>query len=248
VTRPTVSVVIPVRDGAEYIARAVSSVLDQSVTPDAVLVVDDGSRDASVAVASRFGPPVTVISTPPRGAAAARNCGIREATTAAVGFLDVDDTWPSDRLERHLDVLSERDDVDIVLGATRYVGLSARERRRYRFPGREPIAVVMFLGATTVRRSVFRDHHGFDESLRRFEDWDWFLRMRELGVAIHVDAAVAAEYRRRPGSASQTTLPGDATVHEVLKRSLDRRRARGVASRPLDPLSIVPPNNAGPPW
>jgi glycosyltransferase involved in cell wall biosynthesis len=244
VTRPTVTVVIPVRDGAGHVGRALASVVAQTVPPDAVAVVDDGSRDATVAVASRFGPPVTVVSTPPRGAAAARNRGIRDATTDTIAFLDADDTWPSDRLERHLAILAARDDAAVVLGATRYIGLSPAERARYRFPGPETTAVVMHLGAATVRRSVFRANGLLDESLRRYEDWDWFIRIRELGVVIHVDGAVANQYRRRPGSTSQVSRPGDPTVHQVLKRSLDRRRAGGAAPGPIGPMSSIPPASA----
>lgn len=239
--RPTVTVVIPVRNGEAHVGRAVASVLAQSVIPDAVLVVDDGSRDATVAVASASGPPVTVITTPPRGAAAARNRGIRASTTATVAFIDSDDTWPSDRLERHLDILAARDDVDLVLGVTRYVDLSPEERLRYRFPGPDETAVAMSFGAATIRRTVFLEHGCLDESLRRYEDWDWFLRIRECGVAIHVDDRVANEYRRRADSTSQVARPGDPTVHQVLKRSLDRRRAAGAASRPLGALPITPP-------
>lgn len=239
--RPTVTVVIPVRDGASHVGRALASVLEQTVPPEAVLVVDDGSRDATVSVASEFGPLVTVVSTPPRGAAAARNRGIRDATTHAVTFLDADNTWPSDRLERHLTILAARDDVEVVLGVTRYVGLSPEQRARHRFPGPDTTAVAMSFGAATARRSVFVVHGLIDESLRCYEDWDWFLRIRERGVVIHVDGAVANERRLRPGSTSQVKLPGDPTVHQVLKRSLDRRRAQGTAPGRLGSLPLFPP-------
>jgi len=240
-TRPTVTVVIPVRDGADHVARALDSVLTQSSAPDAVAVIDDGSRDDTVAVVRAFGPPVAIVSTPPRGAAAARNRGIRDATTDAVTFVDADDTWPPGRLERHLDLLASNADADLVLGATRYVGLSTAERARYRFPGPESVAVVMHLGAATVRRTVFTEHGLLDESLRRYEDWDWFLRIRERGVRLHVDDNVANEYRRRPGSTSQVARPGDPTMHDLLKRSLDRRRAGGDTAAPIGSRLTQPP-------
>jgi glycosyltransferase involved in cell wall biosynthesis len=241
VTRPTVTVVIPVRDGADHVARALHSVLAQSVVPDVVSVVDDGSHDDTVAVVSAFGPPVTLVSTSPRGAAAARNRGIHDATTDTVTFVDADDTWPPGRMERHLAILDADPSVDVVLGATRYLGLSAEERSRYRFRGPEPIAVVMHLGAATVRRGAFAEHGLLDESLRRYEDWDWFLRIRERGVHIHVDEEVANEYRRRPGSTSQVARPGDPTMHDLLKRSLDRRRAGGGAAAPISTTLTPPP-------
>jgi glycosyltransferase involved in cell wall biosynthesis len=239
-TRPTVTAVIPVRDGADHVARALESVLAQSVTPDVVSVVDDGSSDGTAAVVAAFGPPVALVSTPPRGVAAARNRGIRDATTDAVTFLDADDTWPSGRVERHLAILAADPAVEVVLGATRYFDLSPEERAKYRFAGPEPVAVVMHFGAATVRREVFAEHGLLDESLRSHEDWDWFLRIRERNVRIHVDRDVANEYRRRPGSTSQITLPGDPTRHDILKRSLDRRRAGGGTAAPIT-TTITPP-------
>jgi glycosyltransferase involved in cell wall biosynthesis len=241
VIRPTVTVVIPVRDGADHVARALESVLAQSVTPDLVSVIDDGSDDQTVAVVTAFGPPVTVVSTPPLGAAAARNRGIRDATTDTLTFLDADDTWPPGRMQRHLEILAADPSVDVVLGATRYIGLSAEERSRYRFPGPESVAVVMSLSAATMRRAVFTEHGLLDEALRRYEDWDWFLRIRERGVRIHVDDDVANEYRRRPGSTSQVARPGDPTMHDLLKRSLDRRRAAGGSADPIGPTLTQPP-------
>jgi glycosyltransferase involved in cell wall biosynthesis len=235
-----VTVVIPVRDGAGHVGRAIESVLAQSVAADAVLVVDDGSTDDTVAVVTRFGDRVAGVSTPPRGAAAARNRGVRDATTDAIAFLDADDTWPVDRLERHLAVLAARHDVDVVLGATRYLDLPPEELARYRFPNDETTAVVMHLGAATVRRSVFDAHGMLDESLRCYEDWDWFLKLREAGVALHVDGAIANEYRRRPGSTSQLSRPGDPTLPALLKRSLDRRRAHGAAAGAIAPLPLDP--------
>ena len=245
-SQPTVTVVIPVRDGAEHLARALESVLAQSVPPDVVSVVDDGSRDDTVAIAAAFGPPIAVVSTPPSGAAAARNRGIGDATTDAVTFLDADDTWPPNRMERHVEILATRPEVAVVLGPTRYIGLSAEERGRYRFPGPEPVGVVMSLSAATMRRAVFTEHGLLDETLRRYEDWDWFLRIREAGVRIHVDDVVANEYRRRPGSTSQVAHPGDPTMHDLLKRSLDRRRRGGGPAAPIGP-TLTPPAAPGSP-
>jgi glycosyltransferase involved in cell wall biosynthesis len=242
VTELTATVVIPVRDGAGYVARALESVLAQTSPPAVVSVIDDGSRDDTVSVVSRFARDVTLVSTPPHGAAAARNRGICDATTDVVAFLDADDSWPRDRLERHLAIFAANDDADVVLGATRYDGLSPDEQARYRFTGPETVAVVMHLGAATIRRSVFLEHGLLDDSLRLHEDWDWFLRIRERGVRIQVDGAVANLYRRRPESASRVRRPGDPTMNQVLKRSLDRRRAAGATPDPIGPLPLPPPS------
>lgn len=97
-----VSVVIPCYNRAGILGRAIRSALAQTVVPDEIIVVDDGSRDESVAVARGFGDRVRVIEQPNGGAAAARNRGIAAAQGDWIAFLDSDDEWNSDKLERQL--------------------------------------------------------------------------------------------------------------------------------------------------
>jgi len=120
-----------------------------------------------------------------------------------------------------------------------------------KLPPNKPIAKAMIkqtatiiakpVSAPLVRRELFEKVGFFDESLRRYEDWDWFLRIRERGVRLHVDDNVANEYRRRPGSTSQVARPGDPTMHDLLKRSLDRRRAGGDTAAPIGSRLTQPP-------
>ena len=86
-----VGVVIPCRDGAGTLAQTIRSVLAQTAPPAEVRVIDDGSRDASRAVAEGFGPPVSVHPGPARGAAAARSAGAALAAADRLMFLDADD-------------------------------------------------------------------------------------------------------------------------------------------------------------
>lgn len=97
---PTVAVVIPVRNGRSLIRRAVASALAQSRLPDEIVVVDDGSTDGTGAVVREFGEGVTLIETPQQGVAAARNTGVAAASSDFVAFLDADDYWEPDHLER----------------------------------------------------------------------------------------------------------------------------------------------------
>jgi glycosyltransferase involved in cell wall biosynthesis len=90
-----VSVVIPVFNGAATIGRAITSVLAQRFDGDRleVIVVNDGSTDASAEVLRGFGDRIRVINQPNRGAAAARNVGAAAARGEYLAFLDADDTW-----------------------------------------------------------------------------------------------------------------------------------------------------------
>ncbi len=104
------SVVIPCRDAAPWLAQAIGSSLDQSVPPLEVIVVDDGSSDESLAVArscaDRHGERVRVIAETPGGASRARNIGARAARGDALMFLDADDVLAPDALGALADALA----------------------------------------------------------------------------------------------------------------------------------------------
>ncbi len=100
---PTVSVVIPCYNGAKFIRETLDSVLAQTVAPIEVLVVDDGSTDDSAAIAESYALPVRVIRQTNQGESVARNHGIDEARGDWIAFVDADDVWTPNKLERQLE-------------------------------------------------------------------------------------------------------------------------------------------------
>src|SRR5439155_617666 len=88
-----VSAVIPVHNGADYVAEAVRSTLNQTRAPIECLVIDDGSNDATAEVVREFGDDVAYIRSERQGVSAARNRGARLARGGLIGFLDHDDVW-----------------------------------------------------------------------------------------------------------------------------------------------------------
>ena len=200
------------------------------------MVVDDGSYDDTAEVAKHAGPEIDVVRQTNRGPSAARNAGIRQARGEFVAFLDADDAWCAGWLETALDRFATDDDLDVVLGRVRYVGLSGRERAQYRFENEQPIAHIPHMAAAVYRRNVFDRVGLLDETLRHYEDYDWFLRAREADVRMTAVDAVAFEYRRRPRSQSLSRQPDDPGVAEILQRSVVRRRAGGQRPRDLRQL------------
>ncbi|MES2299189.1 MAG: glycosyltransferase family A protein [Pseudomonadota bacterium] len=101
-----VTVIIPVFNGERFIARAVQSALAQSLPPAQVLVVDDGSSDATVSRLAPFGARVTLIALARNGGVSqARNCAMHASHGDWIAFLDADDIWHPSKLERQLDAL-----------------------------------------------------------------------------------------------------------------------------------------------
>ena len=98
------SVVLPVFNGASYLAAAIDSVLAQTRPADELIAVDDGSTDDSPAILARY-PDFRVISQPNSGCAAARNAGAALASGDAIAFVDQDDIQDADRFARQIDAL-----------------------------------------------------------------------------------------------------------------------------------------------
>ena len=96
----SVTVMIGVYNGARYLAEAIDSVLAQTHPASELIVVDDGSEDESGAIAESYGPPVRCIRQANGGMAASRNRAVAEATGDYFAFLDADDRFRPDKLER----------------------------------------------------------------------------------------------------------------------------------------------------
>ena len=220
-----VSVVVPVFDGEAYLGDALASVSHQSHTAYEVIVVDDGSTDSSRAIAERFPAPVRIVSQPHRGAAAARNAGAAAASGDCLAFLDADDLWEPDKLERQLRALAAPDAPELVFGHVRQFGWVALETgagmagwEGEAQPGRTPSAVLM-------RRSTFELVGPFDPSWEVGEFMDWLLRAQEAGLHETMLDAVVVRRRVHPGNVP-SARPRDLRDHaRILKSALDRRRA-----------------------
>ena len=106
-----VSIIIPFHDVADYLAEAIRSTLAQTYQDFELLLVDDGSKDGSLEVCRSFlDQRIRVFSQQHRGLAAARNVGIRNSTGELIAFLDGDDSWLPEKLERQLRALDNAPD------------------------------------------------------------------------------------------------------------------------------------------
>src|SRR5579864_8774897 len=100
-----VTVIIPAYNGERFIRRAIDSVLQQTYPVTQIIVIDDGSTDATRAIVSEYTDRVTLIEQRNGGPAKARNAGLSAATGEFIAFLDADDWWEPVKIETQLSVL-----------------------------------------------------------------------------------------------------------------------------------------------
>ncbi len=231
-SRPLTSVIIPCYNAARFLPEAVASVRAQGWEPLEILVVDDGSTDDSVEVARRL-EGLRLIQKPNGGAASARNLGLREARGDWIAFLDADDLWPPDRMRALASRFEADDALDVVTGRIRYVRLDGALWLNYRFEDRQNTVSHIHLGAGLYRRRAFDRIGGFDEGLRIGEDQDWFLRAREAGLRILILEDVTLHYRLHGSNLTRGVSPEGLALTEVIRRSLERRRARTGTAQEL---------------
>ena len=207
------SVIVPTRDRGDLLREAVESVFAQTLVPSELIVVDDRSSDATAELVSELAQsspfPISILRSPRRGAAAARNAGIARARFPLVAFLDDDDLWQPGKLAAQVAFLEQRSEVGLlaceweVFGPGLAAALSRRKApkdRRLplaRFCVKNPIAT----SGVIVRRECLREVGGFDESLPLAQDWDLWLRVASRWPAYQLGEPLV-RYRSHPGRCS----------------------------------------------
>ena len=122
---PLVSAVIAVRNGEEFVAESVESVLSQTWSRIECVVVDDGSDDATTSVVSAFEDDrVRLVRQPHSGVSTARNRGIKEGRGDLIAFLDADDVWRPAKIARQVEAFREHPGAGMVVTGYQIVDLS----------------------------------------------------------------------------------------------------------------------------
>ncbi len=211
--------IVPVLNGEKYLKQGLDSIpRDLDVQ---LIVVDDGSSDASVEIALKAGAQVLRAEGPARGPAAARNRGLKAVTAPLIAFLDADDWWPEGSLQERLQVLRENPEIQVVQGLieTRENGDLSEHVAKRRLP--DPTYNVN-LGACLFRREVLEQAGPFDESLRFGEDTDFFMKLWETEVRKRFLLTTCLYYRLHQTNMTAEGPQDMLTNLKLLKRHKDR--------------------------
>lgn len=181
---PRVSVIIPTRNRAYFLQQAIGSVLDQTFRDFEVVVVDDGSTDATPYVLQKWKDRIRVVRQESSGVSRARNVGIRAARGRYLSFLDSDDLWLKDKLEvqvRFLDAnphyaVCYTDEAWVRRGKRVNPKKSHRKYSGWIYDRCLPLCIISPSSAL-MRRGVLNAVGLFDENLPVCEDYDLWLRV-----------------------------------------------------------------------
>jgi glycosyltransferase involved in cell wall biosynthesis len=180
-----VSVIIPTFNRAHQIARAVASVLYQTFTDYEILVIDDGSEDATPEVIEPFRSRVKCITHPRnRGVSASRNTGIRASQSPVIAFLDSDDYWLPDKLAAQISFFSEHPQAVACQTQESWIrrGVRVNPMKKHLKPSGEIFEPSLRLcvvspSSVAVKRSLLEEVGVFDEDFPVCEDYDLWLRI-----------------------------------------------------------------------
>lgn len=245
---PRVSVVIPTFNCERFIGRTIESALRQTYRDFEIIVVDDGSTDATQAVLAQYGKAFHYIKQANQGASAARNAALAIATGEYIAYLDADDLWVVDKLARQVEYLDARpacgfvhtevaviDEQDTVLHAC-FNQETGRAVPQGRCLG--DILQRSHIQTLTVleRRSAFERAGKFDLRLPVAQDYLHWIQVVLQGYEVGYLPNPLGQYRWRAGSlmSSQRRLLGDFTkIYEILRNEHKLERTHGVAIRQL---------------
>ena len=226
-----VAVIIPVYR-AHYLAEALDSVFMQTRPADEVIVVDDGSpdRDQLQQAIAPYGSGIVVLRQANRGAGAARNRGIAAASAPLVAFLDADDRWTPHFLRHQLAALAAAPALDLSYTDGVFIGRSALAGRTFMSvcPSAGEITLeallaqqcTVLLSSVVARRQALLAVGGFDESIRRGQDFDLWLRMAAAGARLACDRRVLTLRRMHAANLSGTGSEAIDRPIAVLEKAL----------------------------
>lgn len=213
---PLVSIVIPVYNGADFLAQAIESALAQSYPHREVLVINDGSTDggATAAVAKQFAGAIRYLEQPNGGVASALNRGIREMQGELFSWLSHDDVYYPHKLASQIEFLAAQPQGTCLYADFDVIDAAGNLLRTERVPHCEPPALRAMLvadypihGCTTlIPRACFDKLGMFDEHLRTTQDYDFWFRLATHFPMVHM-AEVLIQSREHVHQGSRM-IPG----------------------------------------
>jgi glycosyltransferase involved in cell wall biosynthesis len=188
-----ISVIIPCRNGANYLPDAVAGIHRQNMLVE-IIVIDDGSTDTTAAVAKNLGCAVSSISH--SGLSTARNVGLKLARGDFILFHDHDDVMRDGALQRLYEELEQNDILDIVMGqAMDFISEELDDADKKVLAPRPEPYFGLLSGAVLIRKQVFAKVQAFTDDLVTGQTMDFLLRAENAGIQVGKAYFIAVDRR-----------------------------------------------------
>lgn len=229
-----VSVIIPTYNREKTISKSVLSVANQSVRNIEVLVIDDGSTDATgevIRTLSAEDPRIKYYKQENGGANKARNLGIRLAAGKYVAFNDSDDIWRQDKIKKELEILQNRREYRGVFSKfeLHYVNenRSLVRPKRVEKPLYHQLMVANVVNTPNfiIEKKVIQEMGGFNEELRRFQDWELATKISQRYSLFFLDEILTDTYQFGSGHLSNNITAAYESYH-LIEREFEEDRNR----------------------
>ncbi|HMQ05894.1 MAG TPA: glycosyltransferase [Saprospiraceae bacterium] len=178
--KPSLSVIMPVKNGERYLEEAIRSILVQDIKPYEILLVDGDSTDRTLHIASEF-KEITIVSQHGKGISNAYNQGIQASSGEYIAFISSDDIWLPDKLTIQMKYMMSNPDVWYTNGHITYkVESQLPSVHTYRKEWLQGSLPAKIMETLVAKRSVFERVGAFDENLSTAEDVDWYTRAQRM--------------------------------------------------------------------
>ncbi len=193
------SVVIPYYNKSKYIQRCLESVLNQTFQEFEVIVVNDGSTDGGLHfVSDTYSNKITVINQENKGVSTARNNGIQQAKYTFIAFLDADDCWHNQFLQKVKEVIDKEKDIKIIgthyTRSKRFLATDSGNLEYFKFENyfKSALRNTYFTSSSTIIASdFFKNNNGFNSALQKGEDIDvWIRAVHSGGNAFYIKSTL----------------------------------------------------------
>ena len=224
---PLVSVIIPNYNYARYLKDAIVSVQAQTYSNIEIIVVNNGSTDNSLHLLQQFGSQITLIDQENLGQAGARNSGLRAANGDLIAFLDADDFWQNDKIEKQIRLITS--EIELVYsGITRFRDESGRVESvllpqfkgdcHHYFTDLTAVSIVLSGESTSLfTRNLLNLVGNFDPELNSASGWDFFRRCSILTNFDFVPEPLT-NYRLHSNNMSNSSLNNIRDIRKAYRK------------------------------
>ncbi|EKR72436.1 glycosyltransferase-like protein, family 2 [Leptospira noguchii str. 2006001870] len=197
-----ISVVIPTYNRENKILNSISSVLKQTLPPKEIIVVDDGSTDATVSkIQETFSDKVQILLLEHKGVSHARNRGVENASGDWIAFLDSDDEWLSEKLEKQWKHIEEHPETEILQSQEIWIRNGRKVNPPTRLSKKDGDIFEQSLefcsvtpSSVLLKKELYQNQGGMDEKLLACEDYDLWLRITSQTTVVLLDEFLLVRY------------------------------------------------------